>query len=289
MIDDLLHRCSFPPADTEVACAVSGGADSLALLALAVHAGCRVTALHVDHGLRPGSDTEAELVAVASRRLGAGFESLSAPVDPGPNLEARARTARYDVLPVDALLGHTADDQAETMLLNMVRGAGLDGLAAMRADARRPILALRREETRELCRTLELEPFDDPSNLDPSIRRNRVRAEVLPVLDDIAQRDVVPVMARQAELLREVVDLLDVLSDVIDPTDAKALTESEPALARVAVRRWLRPTNGEQHPPDKATIDRVLDVASGKIKATDVGCGRRVARTAGRLRLEPAG
>src|SRR5205085_8899120 len=121
----LLGRCVFPGAGTVVTCAVSGGADSLALLVLAVGAGCEVTAVHVDHGLREGSAAEADLVRAAAARFGAGFVAERVMVAPGANLEARARAARYGVLPADVLTGHTADDQAETVLLNLLRGAGL--------------------------------------------------------------------------------------------------------------------------------------------------------------------
>ncbi|HEX5365549.1 MAG TPA: ATP-binding protein, partial [Acidimicrobiales bacterium] len=123
---------------------MSGGADSLALLVLAARAGCRVTAVHVDHGLRPGSAGEADVVRAVAADVGAGFRAERVEVAPGPDLEARARAARYAVLPPGALTGHTADDQAETVLLNLIRGAGLEGLAGMRADQRRPLLALRR-------------------------------------------------------------------------------------------------------------------------------------------------
>ena len=91
---DLLARTTFPPAGTTVTCAVSGGPDSLALLALATEARCVPTAVHVDHGLRAGSAAEAELVAAAAERLGAAFRAETVHVDPGPNLEARARSAR---------------------------------------------------------------------------------------------------------------------------------------------------------------------------------------------------
>ncbi len=143
-------------------------------------------------------------------------------VGAGPNLEARARAARHAVLPPGTLLGHTADDQAETMLLNLLRGAGLDGLAAMAPDARRPILALRRWETVSLCADLGLEPVHDPSNDDLSMRRNRVRHEVLPMLAEVAGRDVVPGARPPGGLLREAVDLLASQAADLDVTDAAA-------------------------------------------------------------------
>ena len=125
MIADLLARCTFPAAGSAVTCAVSGGADSLALLVLAVEAGCAVTAAHVDHGVRDASELEAQRVRVIAERLGAGFVAHRITVAPGPNFEARARQARYAVLPADVLTGHTADDQAETVVLNLLRGPGL--------------------------------------------------------------------------------------------------------------------------------------------------------------------
>ena len=288
---DLLARCTFPLQGTAVDCAVSGGPDSLALLVLAVDAGCVVTAWHVDHGLRPGSAAEADGVARAATQMGAGFESVRANVAPGPNLEARARAARYASLPPDALTGHTADDLAETVLLNVLRGAAIDGLAAIRPGARRPLLALRRAETAAVCAEAGLVPLQDPSNDDPAIRRNRVRHELLPLLADIGQRDVVPVLARQAALLAGDAALLDALALDIDPCDGRALAAAPQPLARRAIRRWLRETaDDERHPPDAATVERVLAVARGDAVAAEVGGGRRVARTNGRLRLEaPSG
>src|SRR4051794_39498105 len=102
MGSELLGRCAFPPGGTAVTCAVSGGPDSLALLVLAVEAGLAVTAVHVDHGLREGSADEAEVVRAAAERFGTAFRAESATVAPGPNLEARARAARWSVLPPDA-------------------------------------------------------------------------------------------------------------------------------------------------------------------------------------------
>ncbi|HET6953209.1 MAG TPA: tRNA lysidine(34) synthetase TilS, partial [Acidimicrobiales bacterium] len=288
LLAGLAARCDFPPAGTPVVCAVSGGPDSLALLALAVEAGCRVTAVHVDHGLRPGSAAEAEAVRAAADRFGAAFRSEAVTVAPGPNVEARARTARYGVLPPGVLTGHTADDQAETVLLNLVRGAGLDGLAGM-SPTGRPLLALRRHETRALCAALGLDPVADPSNDDPGLRRNRVRHEVVPLLAAVAERDVVPVIARQAALARADAAVLDDLAAGLEPTDARALASAPAAVARRAVRRWLRaagPGGGDRHPPDAAAVERVLAVARGEAVACQVAGGWRVARSRGRLRVE---
>lgn len=279
----LLPRCTFPPAGTEVTCAVSGGPDSSALLVLAVAAGCRVTAVHVDHGLRVGSAAEADVVAATAASFGAGFRAERVEVAPGPNLEARARAARYAVLPPDVLTGHTADDQAETVLVNLLRGAATSGLSAMRPGPRRPLLALRRADTTALCDSLGLRTVDDPSNRDPAHLRNRVRRELLPLLGEMSGRDLVPVLVRQAGVLRDEGDLLDELAAALDPTDARALAAAPAALARRAVRAWL----GGDHPPDAATVERVLAVARGDVRACEVGGDVRVERHRQRLSIVP--
>jgi tRNA(Ile)-lysidine synthase len=279
--EDLLPRCAFPQQGNTVACAVSGGADSMALMVLAVCAGLRVTAIHVDHGLRPGSADEADIVRDAASRLGAAFEPRTVTVAAGPNLEARLRSARYGALPAGVLTGHTADDQAETMLLNLMRGAAAKGMAGMRHDGRRPLLRVRRRETRSVCRHLGLDVVDDPSNADPAILRNRVRHELLPLLGELSGRDLVPVLTRQADLWRDDDDLLDELAAVIDPTDARALAGAPTALARRAVRRLL---TGE-HPPDVATVERVLAVARGEATGCDTQGGYRIERRQQRLRV----
>src|ERR1039458_3679313 len=131
LVTDLLPQCDFPPPGSVLDCAVSGGADSLALLILAAAAGCAVTAIHVDHGLREQSAAESTVVAEAAALVGAGFVAEKVTVPLGPNLEARARAARFGVLPDPVATGHTMDDQAETILLNLLRGSGADGLAGM--------------------------------------------------------------------------------------------------------------------------------------------------------------
>jgi tRNA(Ile)-lysidine synthase len=260
----------------------------LALLALAVLAGLQVTAIHVDHGLRPDSASEAALVEKVARRFGASFVARRVVVAPGPNLEARARRARYGALPEGVLTGHTADDQAETVLLNLLRGAGIDGLAGMRASAAttRPLIRLRRCETGALCRELGLVALEDPTNAELRFTRNRVRQQLIPCLIEVGRRDPVPILSRQAELLADESALLDELAGAIDPTDARAVAAARPALARRAIRIWLRdPADPERHPPSSAEVERVLLVAQGAVVACQLRGGREVRRSEGRLHL----
>lgn len=282
VLDALVARCTFPGSGTPVDIAFSGGPDSTALVALATHAGLRVTAWHVDHRLRPESSTDAERAAAIADQLGAGFHLDVADLEPGSNLEARARAARQALLPADAMTGHTADDQAETLLLAVLRGSGATGIAAMRPGPIHPILGLRRSDTLAVCEALQIEPVTDPSNADSRFRRNRVRHEALPLLADIAARDIAPLLARTADLVRDDDDLLDAMSADIDPTDATALRDAPLPLARRALRRWLAV---DGYPPDAAAIERVLAVARHEAAACEVG-GRRISRSAGRLRFD---
>jgi hypoxanthine phosphoribosyltransferase len=298
VVADALARCTFPPAGAPLVCAVSGGPDSLALMVLATAAGCAVEAVHVDHGLRAGSAAEAGVVEAAAGLLGARFRGERVVVGPGPNLEARARAARYGVLPADVATGHTMDDQAETVLCNLLRGSGLDGLAGMRPGPDHPLLGVRRAETHEICGALGLDPVHDPSNDDPRHLRNRVRHELLPLCAAVAGRDPVPLLARHASVARDEVELLDALAgQVDDPADARTLSAAPLAIRRRAVRRWLRqagatgPSGGRsgtagRHPPSLAEVTRVLAVAAGEVVATEVAGGTRVRRSGGRLAVE---
>jgi tRNA(Ile)-lysidine synthase len=280
-------------APVVVAC--SGGADSLGLLVVAAEAGLAPVAVHVDHGLRPDSAQDADAVRDAARRLGVRARSVAVQIEPGGNLEARARDARYLALEAvrveegasAVLVGHTADDQAETVLLNLMRGSAASGLAGMparRGHLARPLLGVRRDAVRALVATRGLEPVADPANDDPAFRRNWVRHEVLPALNAGVHRDLVPVLTRQAAVLRAEADLLDELADALlttageDAPGARVLAGAHPALARRAVRRWLG-----SPPPSLAEVERVLAVARCERRAAELAGGRRVWREDGRL------
>ena len=269
------------PSNGPIHCAVSGGADSSALLILASMTGEELIAHHVDHGLRPNSSIESDSVARLANQVGAKFRSVTLSLEEGPNLEARARSARFAALPDDVLTGHTADDQAETIILHLLRGGGPDALAGM-GDEHHPIIKLRRADTESVCQIFEWKPVEDPTNEDPRFRRNRVRHEVLPLLNEVAERDVVPLLIRAGEIADKDADLLDRLAQEIDVTDAAALATAPIALARRSVREWLR---GE-HPPDLASVERVLQVARGEALGTEITGARSVRRTNGKLRLE---
>jgi tRNA(Ile)-lysidine synthase len=247
--------------------------------------GLSVTAVHVDHQLRTESHRDIDVITPVAQQLSIPLVAHVVAVESGPNLEARARDARYEVLPIDVMTGHTADDQAETVLINLLRSAASQGLSAMRPDTRRPLLGLRRVDTHELCRALDIRPVHDETNSDPSFVRNRVRNELLPLMTDIAQRDLVPMLTRTADILRADNDLLDELASVIDPTDALALARAPLPLSRRAIRQWL----ARPYPPDLATVDRVLAVARGEALACDIGQNREIRRSKQRLILRHLG
>jgi len=146
----------------------------------------------------------------------------------------------------------------------------------------RPLLAIRRAETEALCASLGLVPVRDPTNDDLARRRNWIRHEVLPQLAQGADRDLVPLLARQADLLRAESDYLDGLAVAAWPGDggpsAAALAALHPVLARRAVRCWLG-----SPPPSLAEVDRVLAVAAGTHRAAELSAGRRVWRRHGQL------
>jgi tRNA(Ile)-lysidine synthase len=233
---------------------LSGGADSLALTAVAA-ALKPTTALIVDHGLQTGSADVAATAAAQAWQLGcvdAQVICVSVGTDGGP--EAAARTARYEALDAarggaPVLLAHTLDDQAETVLLGLGRGSGPRSLAGMRVwdpPWGRPFLDVRRADTEAACAELGLTPWQDPHNTDPRYTRVRLRAEVLPLLEDVLAGGVAPALARTASALREDNDALDALAAgylaalrTDDNLTVAGLEDLPAALRRRVIRGWL--------------------------------------------------
>ena len=283
LISELQVRSVFPMSGTEVDCAVSGGADSLALLLLAVNADLKVTVWHVDHGLRETSNDEGEMVCKVASDLGVKAHSVKAFVEDGPNLEARARDARRKVLPPQVLTGHTADDQAETVILNLLRGSGVQGTAGIGEPHRRPILGLRRRETKELCFSEKLDPVNDPMYFDPRFTRNRIRNEVIPLLAEVGGRDPVPLLARHANLAGEASGILGDLIKDLDITDVRSVDDNSDPVVKFAIQEWLSDKIGL--PPDSSSINRVLQIIRGEIKGTEIPGGFRVDRSQGKVKF----
>ena len=257
----LLGRSRVPAeyrtAPLAVAC--SGGADSLALAAAAVHEARNreVHGLVVDHGLQAGSAAVAERAAEQLRASGCtAVRVLPVEVTGSGGMEAAARRARYAALrrarPEGSLvlLGHTLDDQAESVLLGLGRGSGARSLAGMRAWSPpwvRPLLGVRRETTAAACAALGLQPWQDPHNADARFARVRLRTEALPLLDGILRGGVHAALGRTAEQLREDADALDawaadtlVRVTTAGGLDALALARCPAALRRRVLRDWLR-------------------------------------------------
>jgi tRNA(Ile)-lysidine synthase len=273
------------PRDAVVLVACSGGADSLALAAatafVAPRLGLRAGAVVVDHGLQPESDKVARAAADQCRELGLDPVRL-VPVDVGTDggPEGAARSARYDALDAEAdrlgadvvLLGHTRDDQAETVLLGLARGSGarsLAGMAAVAGRLRRPLLQLDRATTEAACEVAGLTPWQDPHNSDPSYTRVRVRREVLPVLEDALGPGIAAALARTAGLLRADADALDALAADLSQTALRrdgelvecsvATLESEPQALRTRVLRLAALAAGS----------RATDLTAGHVAAVE--------------------
>jgi tRNA(Ile)-lysidine synthase len=263
----------FDPGDL-VLVACSGGPDSLCLLH-ALHRlrrlfRIRLAVFHFDHLLRPDSGGDARYVGRQSDRLGVEFHLREAHDSPreGQSPEAWARLARYSALhsvaaeagATGAALGHTLDDQAETVLLGLLRGGGLEAAAGMPAvgslpplgfPACRPLIEVTREETEAFCRSLRLRPRRDPMNTDRRYLRARIRHDVLPLLEDRVDRGVRATLARTAEHVREDAEYMEsvasgaareitVVGDEGVSLDAEALASLPDPIAARVVRQALR-------------------------------------------------
>lgn len=263
-------RAALDTTDGAVVVALSGGADSLALAAAtafeAGRRGIRVEAVVIDHTLQAGSDAVAARAAEAARGLGIGARVVAVEVaTEGEGPEAAARAARYAALARAAeqigadtvLLGHTLDDQAETVLLGLARGSGSLSLAGMPAERRdstgplwvRPLLGVRRGTTVAACAAEGLEPWADPHNVDPAYARVRVRERVLPVLEAELGPGIAEALARTAEQLREDAaafqDMIDeTIEDIVEHAEAGisvsvAALAANPAALRNRIVRYV--------------------------------------------------
>jgi tRNA(Ile)-lysidine synthase len=274
-----LAAAGAPERGDGIAVAVSGGADSLALLhalrTLAVRRGWRLRVVTVDHGIRPDAGADAAFVAGHAKALGleahllriapAELEALRAE---GP--EGAARAARYRALGEAAAgagcrfvaTGHTLDDQAETVLLQLLRGAGPDGLAGMAPRdgwLLRPLLGVRRDQTRACCRALGLAWREDGSNADQRLLRNAVRLRALPLLEELRPGST-RTLARTAELARAEREWLDPL---VSTTLAAVLR---------------KPGDPGDHGP--AAAGGVVALRAGPLAGLPLALGRRVVRAA---------
>jgi tRNA(Ile)-lysidine synthase len=302
-------RPGLAASDRPVLVACSGGADSLALAAAvafeAPRAGVTAGALTVDHGLQPGSAERARDTADLLRGIGLDpvtVVRVDVGADGGP--EGAARSARYTALAAAAhgarvALGHTLDDQAETVLLGLGRGSGPRSVAGMTEHREllgvtwwRPLLGVRRETTRAACAALELPVWDDPWNADPAYRRVRLRSEVLPLLEDVLGGGVAPALARTAALLREDLDALDPLAAAelarwdgdLPASDVAALPD---ALRRRVLRDWLRAGGvPDVQAVHLHAVDALLVRWRGQGRV-DLPGGAGVVRASGRLVLQP--
>ncbi|AEG82394.1 tRNA(Ile)-lysidine synthase [Corynebacterium ulcerans] len=236
--------------DRDVVVGLSGGPDSLALVAALVAEKYRVLAVCVDHGLQQGSERVAERAAETVRGLGAEATVVQVDVEKSGSLEANARRARYEALrgfgkPV--VVGHTADDQAETLLLGALRGKAAGML--VQGTVWRPFLSVRRADTVGACAELGLEPWHDPHNDQREFRRVAIRQQVLPLLSDIIGGDPVPALARAAMNIAHDDEALQVSDATLDE-----LRAAHPAFRRRYLAAFLRENKA---PVTGANIDAV--------------------------------
>ena len=273
-----------------VAVALSGGADSAALLWLVSQRNADVVAIHVFHGLAASS-----LMATAAGQVAAsvGVPLVMAVVEPAGTAEHHLRAARHTALldragqrPV--LLAHTADDQAETVLMRVLRGTGVDGLAGIQPERGRlvhPMLGVTRGEARELARLAGLPFRDDPANEDSAVLRNRIRSEVLPIIEDVIGRPARSALVRLAESAAEDAAFLDAATDAVRieyrgeaaRVPLGSLLASGDVVAGRVLRRALMRLAGP-YPPDRRSLRRMLDVVHGASAATEVEPGLRIRR-----------
>jgi tRNA(Ile)-lysidine synthase len=286
------------PVDEPLLVLISGGGDSVALLDLAVEAGAQVSALHVNYGLRDGAAGDEELVRSLCERFGVPLFVEHVELGSEGNLQELARDARYAL--ADRLAsgmyatGHTASDQAETVLYRLAVSPGsraLHGMPARRGRLVRPLLGVTREELRSYLRSRGLEWREDPSNADRRFARARVRHDLLDALRTIgpaAERTI----AETARQLREEAEVLDAaVGSALEElgggpaVSASVLGRQLPAVRRLVLRRLAEAAGGELRAGD---AERILALGGRGSKSLDLGGGLRVVVEYGTLRFTRA-
>ena len=279
---------------------VSGGADSVCLLDVAVRLGARVSALHVNYGLRDEAAEDEEHCRALCRALGVDLTVEHVWLPREGNLQAHARDARYrlaeQLAARDYAAAHTASDQAETVLYRLAVSPGrrpLLGMAARRGRLVRPLLGVTREETRAHCREHRLDWREDASNEDRRFSRARVRQDLLPALRAVGGPAAERTIAETARLLRDEAEVLDAaVADALErlgggpAVQLAALAELPPALARLALRELAQRAAGEPRALSRGEVDAVLALGgAGGSRSLDLSGGLQAIAEYGTLRF----
>jgi len=292
LVSSALERLDLPEGDLVVG--VSGGADSAALAYLVLEAGHRARALHVDHSLEHSPIMRKAAEAIATQ-LGLDLEIVEVVVGEGSSPEGQARLVRYQAFLESTssgerlLTGHTADDSAETVILNLIRGTGPTGLGGIPAfrppNIHRPILALTRSETREIAAIAGLEFADDPMNQDPTLTRNLVRNRIVPLLSQLNPA-LVDAVTRMSRMVAEDDAFLDRLAQGLgaDLSEGSAgipvgvLAAAPGPLADRVLRQMAGHVVGEDR-VDYASIERIRQVLEGESSSQEIASGASARRS----------
>ncbi len=300
LADAINQQARFPESPHVVA--LSGGADSAALAFIAgLASSAKPRCVHVHHGL-PASDRLAGSAQDIARALDMECDVVDVVVAEGASPEAMAREARYQALEgaisgeENLLLGHTRNDQAETVLLNLIRGAGMRGLSGMpyqrASQIYRPFLDVTRDETRELATLLSLPFVDDPTNTDIALRRNFVRLELIPRMEEL-NPSLVDSLARTAEHVRGDSEFLDRLRPAPIENDGKTgrvaagiLLTLEPPLRARAIAALVGSFR-EKATVSGAELARIEKVLTGASTGAELEGGLSVTKRGAYLVVTP--
>ena len=272
--------------DAGVTIGLSGGPDSLALVAAAAAERIPARAVVVDHGLRAGSADVAKRAAEQASALGIPAEVVAVDVDKSDNLEAAARQARYAALfasDTEVWVAHTADDQAETLLLGALRGnpAGMEARAGRLV---RPFLHLRRADTVGACAELGLATWEDPMNRDPAYRRVAMRTQIIPALSQLLGGDAVPALARTADRIAQSNAAIRELAQPTGTMRCEELAALPVVLRRSRIHAWLVDKDIHPNGAQLDAIERLVTHWHGQV-GVDMARGVRVRRVDGELEL----